>query len=84
MNSMLALATQLRDLNERLERGTCLDQLVVVIEAGTDHARIEHAIASACAARGVSYDNVGQVVIVERLIAVTDDDEQGDNDADQV
>jgi hypothetical protein len=73
MSNLLALATELRQLNERLEGGSGLDQLAVRVPAGASRAEIDAAVDAACAARGVTREDVDQVVIVEdaRAPAVT-------------
>ena len=68
MSSLLALATELRRLNETLERGG-LDQLAVRVTAGASRAEIDAAINAACAARGVAREDVGQIVIIEAQVA---------------
>jgi hypothetical protein len=64
MSNMLAIAAELQKLNEMLEAGERLDQLVVVVEGTASEAEIDAAIAANCAEQGVRRENVEQVVIV--------------------
>jgi hypothetical protein len=70
MSSLLALATELRQLNETLERGG-LDQLAVRVAAGANRAEIDAAIDAACAVRCVAREDVELVVIIETQVAGT-------------
>ena len=66
MSSLLTLATELRSLNEELERGEHLDQLIVLVPAVAEEAAIGAAVAAEAASRGVRLDQVEQVVVVRR------------------
>src|SRR4029077_14698018 len=48
--NLLALATELRQVNERLERGSELDQRAVRVTAGGTREEIDAAVDAACAA----------------------------------
>ena len=69
MRSLLAVAAELRQLNERFEEeaGERIDLLVVPIPAGSSRPQIDTAIARACAARGTTPERVELVVLVEHL-----------------
>ena len=69
MRSLLAVAAELRQLNERFEHEACerVDVLVVPIPAGSTKPYIDTAVARACAARGTTRDRVELIVLVERL-----------------
>jgi hypothetical protein len=69
MRSLLAVAAELRQLNERFEREGCerVDLLVVPIPAGSSQPKIDMAIARACVARGTTRERVELVVLVEHL-----------------
>lgn len=65
MSSLLALATELRQLNESLERGSGLDQLVVIVAPEASRDEIDAEVAAACVARGATREGVEQVVIIK-------------------
>jgi len=66
MGNLLALAAELQQLNETLEAGARLDQMVVTVEWWASEAEIATAVAAQCAHCSVKLENVAQVVIVKR------------------
>lgn len=68
MKSMLALLADLRALNEQLERGERVAQLIVHVPSDADRAAVARAIRAEAARRGVRLEQVDQVVVVRMML----------------
>lgn len=68
MSNVQALAKTLEALNELLEHGERVPQLVVTVPEGADGAAVARAITAEAAHRGVRLELVEQVVTVKREV----------------
>jgi len=63
--NLLAIAAQLAEINQRLEQGDEIGQLVVVVPCEANAVEVEQATLQECGNRGVKLDAVEQVVVVK-------------------